>query len=150
MVKKILIGLLLVFIIIQFIRPEQNVSALPSQNDIRLHYGVPDHVLSVLKRACYDCHSNNTTYPWYANIQPVGWWLADHIEEGKEELNFSEFGAYSPKRAAHKLEEVAELVEEEEMPLESYTYIHKDAVLTKDEKETLITWANGLRKNIKK
>lgn len=150
MVKKILLVLLVALIVIQFIRPEKNISEVPSENDIRVHYAVPSNVLAILKRACNDCHSNNTNYPWYANIQPVGWWLNDHIEEGKEELNFSEFATYSPKKAAHKLEEVAELVEENEMPLESYTYIHKDAVLTANEKEILIGWANELRKEIKK
>ncbi len=150
MIKKILIGLLVVLVVIQFIRPERNVSEIPSQNDIRVHYSVPANVESVLKRACYDCHSNNTNYPWYANIQPVLWWLQDHIEEGKEELNFSEFATYSAKKADHKLDEVIEMVEEEEMPLESYTYIHKDAILSSSEKKLLIDWAADLRKMIKK
>lgn len=150
MIKKILIGLLVVLVVIQFIRPERNVSEIPSQNDIRVHYSVPANVESILKRACYDCHSNNTNYPWYANIQPVLWWLQDHIEEGKEELNFSEFATYSPKKADHKLDEVIEMVEEEEMPLESYTYIHKDAVLSSSEKKLLMDWAADLRKMIKK
>lgn len=150
MIKKILIGLLVVLVVIQFIRPERNISELPSQNDIRVHYSVPANVESVLKRACYDCHSNNTNYPWYANIQPVLWWLQDHIEEGKEELNFSEFATYSAKKADHKLDEVIEMVEEEEMPLESYTYIHKDAVLSSSEKKLLMDWAADLRKMIKK
>lgn len=150
MIKKILIGLLVVLVVIQFIRPERNVSEIPSQNDIRVHYSVPANVESILKRACYDCHSNNTNYPWYANIQPVLWWLQDHIEEGKEELNFSEFATYSAKKADHKLDEVIEMVEEEEMPLESYTYIHKDAVLSSSEKKLLMDWAADLRKMIKK
>lgn len=150
MIKKILIGLLVVLVVIQFIRPERNISELPSQNDIRVHYSVPANVESVLKRACYDCHSNNTNYPWYANIQPVLWWLQDHIEEGKEELNFSEFATYSAKKADHKLDEVIEMVEEEEMPLESYTYIHKDAILSSSEKKLLMDWAADLRKMIKK
>lgn len=149
MLKKILLVLLAGLIIIQFIRPAQNVSAIPSENDIRLHYAVPSDVLSILKRACYDCHSNNTNYPWYAQIQPLGWWLADHIEEGKDELNFSEFATYSPKKADHKLEETVEMVLEGEMPLESYTLVHKDAVLTKNEQDILVDWAQNLRKTIR-
>lgn len=148
MVKKILWVLLGALIIIQFIRPEQNKSDIPSENDIRVHYAVPAPVLSILKRACYDCHSNNTEYPWYANIQPVGWWLADHIEEGKEELNFSEFATYPARKADHKMEEVVEMVDEGEMPLESYTFIHKDAKLTPDEAKLLISWAKAIRKSI--
>lgn len=149
MAKKILLGVLVVLVVMQFIRPEKNESDVPSANDIRVHHAVPDNVLSILKRACYDCHSNNTNYPWYANIQPIGWWLANHIEEGKEELNFSEFAAYSAKKADHKLEELAEMVEDREMPLESYTLIHKEAVLSSEEAETLINWANDVRKTIK-
>lgn len=148
MAKKILLVLIAAFIVIQFIRPDKNISELPSENDIRVHHSVPANVLSILKRACYDCHSNNTNYPWYSNIQPVGWWLADHVEEGKEELNFSEFATYSAKKADHKLEEVVEMVEEGEMPLESYTFIHRDAKLTAEEAKTLMNWANSLRKTI--
>lgn len=148
MVKKILYGLLIALVLIQFIRPERNISEVPSANDIRVHHAVPAEVESILKRACFDCHSNNTNYPWYTNIQPVGWWLQNHINEGKEELNFSEFAAYSPKKADHKLEEVVELVEEKEMPLESYTWVHKDAVLNAQEIETLVNWAKGLRATI--
>lgn len=149
MVKKILVGLLIVFIVIQFIQPEKNKSDVPGENDIRVHYSVPSNVLGVLKRACFDCHSNNTSYPWYSYIQPLGWWLDHHIEEGKEHLDFSEFNSYSPKKAAHKLEEVVEMVEDGEMPLESYTLIHKDAVLNKREKELIINWANELRATFK-
>jgi len=148
MVKKILYGLLIALVLIQFIRPERNISEVPSENDIRVHYAVPAEVESILKRACFDCHSNNTYYPWYTNIQPVGWWLQNHINEGKGELNFSDFAAYSPKKADHKLEEVVELVEEKEMPLKSYTWVHKDAVLNAQEIETLVNWANSLRATI--
>lgn len=148
MAKKILYGLLIVLVVIQFIRPERNISEVPSANDIRVHYSVPADVESILKRACFDCHSNNTYYPWYTNIQPVGWWLQNHINEGKGELNFSEFAAYSPKKADHKLEEVVELVEEKEMPLKSYTWVHKEAVLNAQEIETLVNWANSLRATI--
>lgn len=148
MVKKILIGLVIVLVILQFIRPERNISTTASANDIRVTHAVPANVLSVLKRACYDCHSNNTNYPWYTNIQPVGWWMQHHVNEGKEELNFSEFGTYSAKKAAHKLEETAEMVEEKEMPLESYTWIHKDAKLSADEIKLVADWANALKAQI--
>ena len=143
--KKILYGLLAVLVIMQFIRPERNVSEIPSANDIRVQYPMPANVESILKRACYDCHSNNTNYPWYTNIQPIGWWMQHHVDEGKAELDFSEFATYSPKKADHKLEEVVEMVEEKEMPLESYTWIHKDAVLSTEEIEIVTQWANELR-----
>ena len=92
--KRFLLLLLLVFIGIQFFRPAKNKSEGISANDITAKYAVPDDVKAILKTSCYDCHSNNTNYPWYSNIQPVAWWLKDHIDEGKRELNFSEFASY--------------------------------------------------------
>ncbi len=148
MFKKIMIGLLVVFVAIQFIRPERNQSAIAGENDIRVHYAVPSNVLSVLKRACYDCHSNNSAYPWYTNIQPVGWWIQDHINHGKGHLNFSEFATYSAKKAAHKMEEVAEEVKHNEMPLENYTWMHADAKLSQRDKELLVEWASDLQKQL--
>lgn len=135
-------------VVIQFIRPTRNSSAAETPNSIAAAYTVPADVQVVLQRACYDCHSNNTTYPWYSNVQPMGWWLQYHIDEGKNHLNFSEFATYSPKRKAHKLEEVAEAVTEGWMPLESYTVIHKDAVLTKAEATLIANWARGLQMQI--
>ncbi len=148
MKKKILIGLLLVVVIIQFVRPERNQFKLTNSNDIGMHYTIPENVQAILKVACYDCHSNYSVYPWYTNIQPVGWWLQHHIDEGKDELNFSEFATYSKKRKAHKMEEVAEMVEEGEMPLKSYTLIHKDAVLSKEDAQLLVNWAKALQQQI--
>ena len=145
--RKILIGLLIVLVIIQFIRPERNQSNDASK-DIATVYTVPGNVQKILKDACYDCHSNYTTYPWYSNIQPVTWWLQHHIDEGKQHLNFSEFASYSPKKQAHKLEETAELVEAGEMPLNSYTWMHSDARVTKDQAALLVNWAKALQQQI--
>jgi hypothetical protein len=146
--KKILIALIIVLIGIQLIRPNRNSSAEASPNDIAQHFAVPGNVTQVLKENCYDCHSNNTNYPWYTNIQPVGWWMQHHVNDGKEELNFSEFGTYKPKRQAHKMEEIAELVGEGEMPLKSYTWMHKNAVLNQQQKEIIIKWAKELQVKI--
>jgi hypothetical protein len=148
MIKKILIGLLFIFIFLQFIRPARNISEGRSSNHISNKYAVPANVGTVLEKACYDCHSNNTVYPWYANIQPVGLWLDDHVKEGKGELNLDEFLTYSPKKAHHKLEEVIEMVKEGEMPLNSYTWIHKNAILSQDEKTALTDWADVTMKQI--
>ena len=144
MIKKILIVLLLVLVVIQFIRPAKNADNTVTAKDVTVLYTVPDSVQLILQKACYDCHSNNTSYPWYSKIQPVAWWLNDHIEEGKEELNFSDFGSRTLPKQAKKLKKLAKEVEEGEMPLDSYTWIHKDAKLTAREKEILITWANNL------
>ena len=146
--KKVLLGLLVVFFLIQFIRPEKNVSAAPVPNDLFANYQAPDSVKRLVKTACYDCHSNNTVYPWYGEVQPVAWWLNDHVQEGKNELNFSEFATYAPKKGDHKLEEVIEMVEKGEMPLESYSLIHSNARLTDAQRGVLTVWAKGIRKEM--
>jgi len=142
MLKKILIGLLVVLVLIQFFRPEKNDS-----NDLTLDvstkYKVPEDVSQILRVACNDCHSNKTNYPWYSQIQPVAWWLNDHVTEGKEHLNFSNFTQLPIAVQNHKFEEVIEVIDENEMPLESYTYLglHPEAKLTEDQKTALKTWA---------
>ncbi len=153
MLKKILKRtfqlLLVAFIIIQFIRPAKNISEGISNNDISKIYAVPADVQAILKTSCYDCHSNNTVYPWYANIQPAAWWLADHVKEGKKELNFSEFASYRIGRQYRKLEEINKEVKENEMPLESYLWIHKDSKLSEQQKLTLANWVTTIRDTIK-
>ena len=147
--KRFFLLLLLAFIAIQFFRPAKNVSKTISANDITTKYALPQGVQTILKTSCYDCHSNNTVYPWYSNIQPVAWWLDDHIKEGKKELNFSEFATYRIGRQYKKLEEINDEVKEEKMPLESYTLIHGDAKLTQQQKLSLANWVVTLRDSIK-
>lgn len=147
--KKILIVLLIVFVLIQFIRPPKNKSDVISSNDISTKYPVPDSVQQILKVACNDCHSNNTRYPWYAEIQPVGWWLSNHIKDGKRGLNFSEFTSYRIRKQFHRLDDINELVKKNEMPIGYYTIIHKDATLTKRQKLILANWAEALKGTIR-
>lgn len=153
MLKKILKRtfqvLLLAFIVIQFFRPEKNRAAGLSKNDISTIYAVPDDVQTILKTSCYDCHSNNTVYPWYAEVQPVAWWLNDHIKDGKGDLNFSEFAAYRIRRQYKKLEEINDLVKKGEMPLDSYLWIHNDAALKESQRLTIATWVTAVRDTIK-
>jgi len=148
--KKILLFLLFVLVVIQFIRPSENHSSSLSKNDITLHYPVPDTVLAILKTSCYDCHSNNTRYPWYNRVQPMAWWLNSHVREGKRELNFSEFASYPLAKQAKKLKNTVKQVKGGGMPLDSYLWIHKDAKLEQGQKDTLIQWANSLQQTILK
>jgi uncharacterized membrane protein len=148
MIKKILIGLLVVLIAIQFIKPARNESANTTK-DIATLYPMPDSVKTIVTKACADCHSNKTVYPWYASIQPLGFWLDHHVEEGKREINFNEFASYRIGKQNHKLKEVIEQVQEGEMPLSSYTLIHKNAVLTETEKNTLVHWCQNIMDTIK-
>ncbi len=150
-IKPIALVLLAALIIIQFFRPEKNVSSSETiaANDISKLYPVPQEVGSILQTSCYDCHSNNTHYPWYSNFQPVAWWLADHVNEGKNELNFSEFASYRIGKQYRKLEKLNSEVKEGEMPLESYTFIHGDAKLSPAQKEKIMSWATEIRDSIK-
>ena len=148
MKRTLLLVVLGILVLIQFFPSTPNKATAASPNDITTKYSVPDHVQVILKRSCYDCHSNTTSYPWYASVQPVGWWLNHHIEEGKRELNFSEFGTYPVKKAAHKLDEVVETVTKSEMPLGSYLWIHGEAKLSQPDAKVLTDWAEGLGKNL--
>lgn len=141
--------LLLAFIVIQFFRPAKNQAEGISANDITKLYAVPADVQLILKTSCYDCHSNNTVYPWYNNIQPAAWWLNDHIKEGKQHLNFSEFASYPIRRQYKKLEETNDEVKKGDMPLNSYTLIHRDAILSDQQKLAITNWVNAVRDNIK-
>ena len=146
-VKKIAIVLLVVLIGMQFYRPEKNkaegdyVAAFEAETQPSVE------VKQILKTACYDCHSANTEYPWYNNIAPVSYWLADHIEDGKRHLNFSDWENYDSKKKDHKLEEVIEEVKEGKMPLNEYTWTHADANLSEDQISALLAWANNARAN---
>jgi len=142
MLKKILLAILAILLVMQLFCPEKNLSD-ENTHAIATRYEVPEQVDQLLQAACYDCHSNKTAYPWYAHVQPVAWWIADHVEEGKSELNFSEFTKLPLAVQHNKLDEVVEVLEEGEMPLESYTYLgrHPEANLNNDQKGVLMAWA---------
>lgn len=144
MVKKILLALFIFLVAIQFIRPTKNSSEVITENDISKTYEMPEAVHSILVQKCYDCHSNNTNYPWYSSVQPVAWWINSHVLEGKEHLNFSEFKTYTEKKATHKLEEVSEAVTDGWMPLDSYVLIHRQTKLTFEDTDKINAWIKSL------
>lgn len=147
--KILLLLLLIVFAVLQFVpRPEKNDNPMVTSNHFSLTNSPPQEIQNILKRSCYDCHSNATAYPWYAQIQPVAWWLGDHIEHGKKELNFSEFGTFSARRKYRKLEEMYGEVKEGKMPLPSYTRIHREAILNDTEKEMFLSWIDAESKKM--
>lgn len=135
--KKVLTAILVAFIIIQFFPIDKtNPAPTPGMDFIRIK-NTPPEVAAIINRSCYDCHSNETRYPWYSNIAPPAWILKNHINEGRKELNFSTFAVYEPKTQAHKLQECIEMVEKKEMPLESYFIGHQDAKLTDAQRKIL-------------
>ncbi|MFN2439724.1 MAG: heme-binding domain-containing protein [Chitinophagaceae bacterium] len=148
MIKKIFLIIVTIFVTIQFIRPAKNTSVDKKDNlnnNISSVYPVPENVEGILKASCYDCHSNNTYYPWYSNIQPVGWWMQFHVNEGKLELNFDEFGTYNKEKQNKKLEEIIEEIKIDKMPLASYVRMHKEARLTSQEKNILTEWVSSVQ-----
>ncbi len=146
--KRILIVLLVIFLILQFFRPVKNLSG-GTTYDISKNYAVPADVHAILVKACNDCHSNKTRYPWYAEVQPVAWWMDDHIKEAKRKINFNDFTSYRIARQFKKLEDCMDEVKDGGMPLSSYTIIHKDAMLSDAEKVTFTNWCNTLRNSIR-
>jgi len=136
------LGLLAVFGLLQFIpRAPRNAGLSGGPNSIEQQVAVSREVMAVLKAACYDCHSNHTQYPWYSRVQPVAWWLDGHVRDGKETLNFDAFGGYSSRKRQHKLEAIRDQVEEKEMPLWSYSWMHAGARLTTKERRLIEEWA---------
>ncbi|MBI1227909.1 MAG: cytochrome C [Bacteroidetes bacterium] len=144
MIKKILLALLVILVIIQFIKPERNLSGDETYG-LATKYTVPEDVRTILKGACNDCHSNLTEYPWYANIQPTAWWLNSHVKGGKQHLNFSTIAKLPIAVQNHKFDEVIDNVKDNEMPIASYTFfgLHPEAKLTDEQRTTLINWAQS-------
>ena len=147
-VKKIALVLLVAFVGIQFIPTERNQSDSVPSTDFMLVNNVPENIQKKLQVSCYDCHSNNTQYPWYNKIQPVAWFLEDHVKEGKAELNFNEWDSLSNRRKASKLKSIISQIEDDKMPLSSYTLIHRDATFSDTEKQELIQWMTQLKDSI--
>ncbi len=144
MLKYVLYGLLAVIIIIQFFQIDKSAPESKPQSDFMAMTNPPIEIKAILEQACYDCHSHKTNYPWYSNVQPVGWWLVDHVDDGRGHLNFSTWAEYDAEKQAHKVSECMEEVEEGEMPLNSYTWAHGEAKLTSEQREQLVTWFETL------
>ena len=140
--------LLIAFVGIQFMPTTRNQSNEVLESDFTKTFNTPNNIQQLIGKPCYDCHSNNTKYPWYHKIQPVSWLLENHIKEGKKELNFSEFGTYSKRKQKSKLKSIISQIEENKMPLSTYTLIHKDAKLSESDKELLTKWLTQLRDSL--
>ncbi|MCB0458716.1 MAG: heme-binding domain-containing protein [Flavobacteriaceae bacterium] len=145
MLKKIIIALVILLVGIQFYRPAKNISEETPTTDFLVVNNADESMATLIKNACYDCHSNNTNYPWYSEVAPFSWWIADHVKHGKEELNFSEWSTFTEKKKNHKLKEIIEEVEKRKMPLESYLPMHPEANLTDDQIKQLTDWVRTLQ-----
>lgn len=143
--KKILLIILALFIFAQFFKPKENEGNLNLTAFIE-ETKPSKGIQMMLQDACYDCHSNKTNYPWYNKVTPINFWLAHHIDEGKSELNFSDWMNYSSERKIKKMHELAEEVEEKHMPITPYTFTHPKSKLSEDQITELITWAKSYNK----
>lgn len=142
-IKVLLVLALVALVAIQFIRPEKNSEGYKSVTSFESETKPSAEVAAILKESCYDCHSNQTQYPWYAEVAPFSLWLEEHIIDGKKHFNVSAWNDYSVKKKEHKLEEFVEMIEKDEMPLRSYTIIHGN--LSEDDKKLLLQWAGLAR-----
>jgi len=140
--------LLIAFVGIQFFPTDRNQNEAVYVSDFMRVNNVPAVIQNKIEVSCYDCHSNNTKYPWYNKIQPAAWFLEDHIKEGKDELNFNEWGDYSDRRKNSKLRSIISQIEDDEMPLDSYTLIHRDAKFSESEKKEIIKYMTKLKNNL--
>lgn len=148
MVRKILFACAALLLAAQFVRPAKNLSAAAAQGDLLALHPAPPGVRQLLQVGCYDCHSDHTRYPWYAEVQPIAWWLDQHVRDGKRELNLSRFGELTPKRQASRLEEMVDTISRREMPLRSYTLTHRDAKFTDAQIRELTDWLEALRDRV--
>ena len=133
-----------IVLVIQVIPVERNVSTVPPGQSFEKTEKVPANVAAILKVSCYDCHSNNSRYPWYSEVQPGAWFMAKHIKKGRDELNFDEFNNYSKRRKKAKIKSIISQIEKDEMPLKSYRMMHGNARLSADEKKELLDFFNTI------
>ncbi|MBU1369658.1 MAG: heme-binding domain-containing protein [Bacteroidetes bacterium] len=146
--QKVLLVLLIIFVLIQFVRPERNIENNPSRYDIFHKTDQPTEISAMVQAACYDCHSNRTAYPWYASVAPVSWFLANHVKEGKEHMNFSEWKLLDKTQQLHMLDEIKEVLEKQEMPPKSYQWLHDEARLSAADHDKIINWVKQLETSL--
>lgn len=138
--KKWLWALPALLLLMQFVPVNRVNPAFNPEDDYLVQAAVPGHTATLIRTACYDCHSNQTVYPWYSRLAPISFWLKNHVNEGREHLNFSTWERYAPSKQLHMLEECAEVVGAGEMPMKSYTWVHPQARLTDAQRKELVEW----------
>ena len=139
--KQVALGLIVVLILLQFFKPEQNNAPVDPEFDMLTLVSPPEHIADLIRNSCYDCHSNQTVYPWYSRISPLSWYLNKHIKKGKEELNFSDYGQLDKADKIGALADFCDALDAGTMPLQSYLLIHKEARLSKEDSDALCTWS---------
>lgn len=142
-IKTILIVAFIALVIIQFFRPDKTSSSDVTADDISKKMNVPADVQQILKRSCFDCHSNQTTWPWYSNVAPMSWLVAKDVRNGRSKMNFSEWGKIPAAKQEARLEAICEEIKEDEMPLKPYLLLHGDAKLSQQDKDVICKWVEA-------
>ena len=137
----VLIGL---FLLIQVYRPQRTRTDEITKDHITKAIDVPGNVQSIFKRSCYNCHSEQTDWPWYSNIAPVSWLVISDVTGARAKMNLSQFGKYTKDKQSRELSKICDMITNKDMPPAKYTMIHSDAVLTQEDKDMLCNWANAV------
>lgn len=146
--KRIVIGLVVLLLVSQVIRPAKTNPAVDSARTIQALTRMTPEVDAILRRSCNDCHSYETKWPWYTNIAPASWLVVHDVNEGREHLSLSDWASYNRKRAAHLLDEMEEEVRKGNMPLGKYVILHREAALSETDKSVLLTWLSEEKKRL--
>ena len=146
--QVIAVTVIVAFIVLQFFQIDKTAPPVNKNETLEAAVAVPPDVSEIIVRSCNDCHSYTTVYPWYVNIQPVGWFMKNHIDEGRQRMNFSIFNTYSAQKKVKKLEDICEQVQSREMPLPSYLWIHSGSVLSESDVKALCDWSNQVKAKI--
>ncbi|HWO02510.1 MAG TPA: heme-binding domain-containing protein [Blastocatellia bacterium] len=141
-------GLVVLFLAAQFVRPAKTNPVSDESRAIQSHVEMSPEVSDILGRACYDCHSNATDWPWYSKVAPVSWFLVSDVNDGRRHLNFSDWAKYDRGKAAKKMQEIDEEVTSKAMPLSSYTWLHPEARLSDQERTLVSDWAKAESKRL--
>ena len=147
-VKWVVIVLVGLCILIQLKRPARTNPAVDESQTVEAHTQMPPQVKDILDRSCRDCHSHKTEWPWYTNVAPVSWWITDHVNEGRKNVNLSEWGKLDKDRQDKKLRQICDEVEDGAMPLSVYLPMHPKAKLSEQDKKTLCDWTAAEREQL--
>jgi hypothetical protein len=147
-VKWVIITLGILFVLIQVVRPAKTNPPIDQSKTLQATAQVPPAVAAILDRACYDCHSSRTTWPWYSNVAPISWFLVDHVNEGRQEMSFSEWATYPTQKQGRRLNGICKEVKSGDMPLSSYLILHPEAKLSDADRQTLCDWTSQEMKRL--
>jgi hypothetical protein len=147
-INRLLVLIVVLLVVIQFVPVKAPSNKVSTNNDMVSVEKLDGNVSAILKTSCYDCHSNQTYYPWYSHVAPVSWLVANDVKEGRAKLNFSDWELNNKRRKIRQLEDIKDQIQQGEMPMSIYTVIHKKAKLTESQKQLLVKWTDDMANNV--